>query len=1030
MKFLMVRTLIILWVLMAAVVSQAAPDEDLQVNWDKVSDESLQRQLDSRRNQKKQDNQIGEGRVEVINVEKEQGDFRTINVKKPQVLVKAEPGDGLIKLSWKLLNLPLKSGAQPLRFSIRYGTESDKFTKTLNVGISDSYVLRELKNNQPYYLQVVASDREQLVSYKSDEISIVPVSSEDQGSRLEKAFSRKTLTLLDKNEPEQFVRELRQFGYDFFKNSSQTMGAMDSLPVGNDYILGPGDTLSLRVWGAINSRHELTVDRNGEIMIPNVGVVKVWGLSYEQGRDVINKAIGRIYKNYEMSMTLGRLRTIQVFVVGEVEAPGSYSVSSLSTVINALSAAGGPSRNGSLRTIRISRNGQSPSFTKVPLDSPIYGYLDKLTGMGFIAKEAKESRPYSKAEVGRRVREAEKNIAMSDKASPLVAMELVVRIRELIPRESGKREQSGKSQAVEQDLAAREVDLYEMFLSGDRSKDVRLQNGDTIFVPVIGPVVAVAGEVKRPAIYEITENSTLPEVLRMAGGVTATGYTGRIQVERVTNNSARIILDYEPKDGSIDSALGTIEVMDRDMIKVFPVQEAARQVVSLKGNVGRSGEYQYRKGMRLTDLIPDFQALLPESYLESVEITRLAPPDFHRELLTANLRRAVGGSESDNILLQEQDTIKVFSRWEMEEKPRVTVNGAVVAPGTFDFYPGMTVRDLITAAGSPKRSAFLETGELSRVVIVGDKANPSRLSLDLSKALAGDPLHNLPLQSDDVLIVRSVSDWFDASDKFIKLKGEVRFPGIYSVARGERLSSVIKRAGGYTDRAYTRGAKFLRRSVRENQQKRMEEILARTEKDVLQKQIALTSVATSKEELDATKASLEALMKTLERMKEMKAEGRVVIKLASIDELQKSSSDVVVEGGDELEIPTRPSVVSVVGQVFNPTSFVYAPDTSNLETYLEKAGGPTDDAEASEMYVIKADGTVFNRKQSSFGMRWSDDSRSWSFGGFKSTLLEPGDTLVVPHKIQRIAWMREIKDITQILANVALTAGVLLGVRY
>jgi len=931
--------------------SPAAQDSDLRGNWGKetaggsssmqeppgsVSDETLLRLLENRRDQKNKDDLSGEPRDDINSSASEKADSRRSKSRKPTLLVTSEPGDGLIKLSWKILNVPVKSADQSLRFSIRYGTESEKLSKTLHIGMNDSYVLRDLKNNQPYFIQVLAADREQLALYKSDEIRAVPLPAEDQGSHLEKAFSKKTLTLMDKSERDPFVRELRQFGYDFFKNSAQTLASMDSLPVGNDYILGPGDTLSLNLWGAVNSRRELTVDRNGEVMIPNVGMIKVWGLTYEQGKDVINKAIGRYYKNYEMSLTLGRLRTIQVFVVGEVEAPGSYPVSSLATVINALSAAGGPARNGSLRSIKVTRAGQAP--------------LD--------------------------------------------------------------------------------VDLYDMFLSGDRSKDIRLQNGDTIFVPVIGPVVAVAGEVRRPAIYELKGSATLPEVLKMAGGVAASGYTGRIQVERVADNSSRVALDYEPKDGSIDAALGTVQVQDRDMVKVFPVQEATRQVVSLKGNVVRPGEYQYRKGMRLTDLIPGFQDLLPESYLESVEITRLAAPDFHRELLTANLRRAVGGSESDNILLQEQDSVKVFSRWEMEERPQVSVNGSVVNPGTYSFYPGMTVRDLITAAGSPKRNAYLETGELSRIVVTGDKANPSRLSLNLAKALAGDPDNNLPLQSDDVLIVRSVTDWFDASDKFIKLKGEVRFPGVYSVARGERLSSVIERAGGYTERAYLRGAKFLRRSVRETQQKRMDEIVVRTEKEILQKQASLTSLAASKEELEATKASLDGLMKSVELMKTVKAEGRVVIRLAALEKLQKSSFDVVVEGGDELEVPARPSVVNVMGQVYNPISFVHQPEASDLGSYLKRAGGPTNDADTSEMYVIKADGTVFSRQQSSFGLHWSDDDRRWTFGSFTASALEPGDTLVVPQKIERIAWMREIKDITQILANVALTAGtILIGLR-
>jgi protein involved in polysaccharide export with SLBB domain len=296
--------------------------------------------------------------------------------------------------------------------------------------------------------------------------------------------------------------------------------------------------------------------------------------------------------------------------------------------------------------------------------------------------------------------------------------------------------------------------------------------------------------------------------------------------------------------------------------------------------------------------------------------------------------------------------------------------------------------------------------------------------------MAGDPQHNLPLQADDVLIVRGVTDWSDASDKLITLGGEIRFPGVYSLAPGEKLSSVVARAGGYSEKAYLRGAKFLRRSVREAQQKRIEEVAVKVEKDVLQKQAALTSVAASKEELEATKASLEAVMKGVERMRGMKAEGRVVIKLRPLEELQKSEYDLVLEGGDELTIPARSSVVSVVGQVFNPVSLVYLPETSDVDSSLKLAGGPTNDAETSEMYVIKADGTVFSRQQSSFGMHWSDEARRWSFGSFSSYPLEPGDALVVPQKIERIAWLREIKDITTIISQIALTAGtILIGLR-
>jgi hypothetical protein len=196
----------------------------------------------------------------------------------------------------------------------------------------------------------------------------------------------------------------------------------------------------------------------------------------------------------------------------------------------------------------------------------------------------------------------------------------------------------------------------------------------------------------------------------------------------------------------------------------------------------------------------------------------------------------------------------------------------------------------------------------------------------------------------------------------------------------------------------------------------MEEVLAKTERDIMQKQATLTAVATSKEELDATKATLEALQKNVERLKMVKAEGRVVVHISQGQEYLGSEYDLPLEGGDELEVPPLPSVVNVLGYVYNPNSFVYQKG-KDIDWYLERTGGALQDAEKSDMYVLQADGTVFSRQQS-------------FFGGFLSSRLEPGDTLVVPQKLEKIAWMREIKDITQILANVAITTGtVLLGLR-
>ncbi|SNB45566.1 SLBB domain-containing protein [Geobacter sp. DSM 9736] len=861
---------------------------------------------------------------------------------KPKIFLKAEAGDGLASLAWTTSGIHQKPGMVQPKFTIYYGIESGIYKKKIEVGSLTEFKLRGLKNRELYFIKVQVSIKGEDagdtggmsadLALSSNEVKVMPLPEEDLGSMLERSFRDKGVTLQDKAETEEFKRDLRQFGYEFFRNRLSGAVSSDAIPVGADYVIGPGDTLKVELWGTIQGRHELSVDRNGEIFVPRVGNVKVWGLNYAQAKDTIDKAISRYFKGYELNVTLGRLRSIQVFVVGEVEMPGTYAITSLGTVVNALSLAGGPSKNGSLRGITVSRSGK----------------------------------------------------------------------------------------------VIQEIDLYDMFLAGDRSKDIRLENGDTIFVPVIGPVAAVAGEVRRPGIYELKGKTTLPNLLSMAGGISAAGDQGRVQVERIEGNSSRIILDYEPKGQRFEDSMAGVEMQDRDMVKVFPVQKVFRRVVSLAGNVVRPGEYQLREGMRISDVLPSYEALLPDSYLHAAEIVRLVQPDFHKEAVTFNLQKALEGDPQENLLLHEQDTIRIFSRNEMEEAPAVAINGLVGKPGIYDFYPKMTVRDLVTAAGNIKRNAFLESAELTRVSIVGGGARTIRTNFNLEKALKGDPEHNLALQPDDTVIVRGVVEWAESVDRFVTLAGEVKFPGVYSITKGEKLSSVLKRAGGYTDKAYLKGAKFTRKSVQEIQQKRMNEVIARTENEILQKQGELSSLASSKEELEATKAALEGLMKSLEKLKGIKAEGRVVMRLSSLEELPKGPYDLELTGGDVLEIPQRSNVVNVMGQVYNPTSFVYVANR-NVSSYLKSAGGPTRDAEKDDMYVIEADGSVSSRQNSSFGIAWDDHSRSWTFGGFMSRPLEPGDTLVVPQKLERIAWMREIKDITTILSQIALTAGVILA---
>jgi len=814
------------------------------------------------------------------------------------------------------------------------------------------------------------------------------------------------------------VGKLTQFGYSFFRPDAQDFAALTDVPVGPDYVLGAGDRLILTLWGSVEGAHELEVNRSGEIVLPKVGAVKVAGITYGQLPKFLHGQLSRILRDFQLNVTMGKLRLIKVYLVGEVTAPGDYNISSLSTLLNALSAAGGPTRNGSLRSIAIKREG--------------------------------------------RVIET--------------------------------------------------VDLYDFFLHGDKSRDIRLQPGDTIFVPSVGPVVGIAGNVRRPAIFELKNEKTLKDALALADGIVSTGYLQRLQISRIEAHDKKIVtdvsLDSKTSGKSLEELTASIAIKDMDLVKIFPIDITVRDQAKLEGHVLRPGLYTLKPGMRVKDLIGT-DNLLPEYFPDSIEITRLVPPELQPEKIYLNLERAMQGDEGDNILLTEFDAVRIYSRSEMEEAPFVTVSGEVNRPGSYRLnknervadlvqeggnlkrqgyakkveirrlrygkdrivphsiyvdleealkgnleqnillepfdevvvkkwdhedprvvritgevqrpgeyrlVDGMTIADLVVEAGNLKKTAYLKNAEIIRLKITGGSVTSYPISVSLEEALQGEPRANVKLVDQDEVMVRRIPEWMEETDRYVILKGEVQFPGAYPIFKGERLSSVLRRAGGYTDKAFLKGGKFTRRSVRELQQRRMDEVIARTEQDLARKQQELASVATSKEELDATRATLEGMRASLEKLKTVKAEGRMSIKITGIDELTRSYYDLELQGGDTLEIPQSTNSVLVFGEVYNPTTVVHIPG-ENLGFYLKKAGGPTVNGEEDEMYVIRADGTVESRKQKA----------SFFYDGFKRMNLDPGDTVVVPQAIEKVAWMRDLKDIAYIIGQTALAAGVVLA---
>jgi len=749
-----------------------------------------------------------------------------------------------------------------------------------------------------------------------------------QPSRIELLLARPGLA-----EVNDVSRNLKQFGYEVFSKPISTFAPVTNVPVGQDYIIGPGDAFTLTMWGRADGQFSLQVDRDGQIVLPEVGALKVWGMKFGDLEGYLQHELSRKYTDFKMSITMDRLRTVRVFVVGEASAPGTYTISSLSTVINALFAAGGPSKNGSLRRIRLSRNTSEPV----------------------------------------------------------------------------------------------ELDLYGFLLGGDKTKDVRLQDGDTIFIPLIGPIVGVAGNVKRPAIYEMAAPMTLRQVLDLAGGATFSGWLQRVQVERVQNHERRVAVDFDiSRDGSgaVSSVQDTL-LQDGDVVKVFGVASLDEKVVHLEGHALRPGKYEWKPGMRLKDIVESYEVLVPQPNTEYGEIIRLIPPDLHPITIPFNLGRLLAGDASQNIELAQYDTIRVF-RWDKRISQKVTISGMVYDANDYRLVPDMKVRDLVDVAGGLQKNAYLRTAEIMRRHISQEGVATEKIEINLEKAIAGDPENNIALRDYDYLVIRPIPDLqFGLT---AEITGEVRFPGVYPIQKQETLSSLIERAGGYTDQAYLRGTVFTRKSAMEVQRRRLDELISQIEESTLSSSQQSISGALDAETAQAQQASLATKKELLTKLRAAQITGRVVVHMTALEVFKRSKYDIELEDGDKLVVPQTPGVVYVVGEVFNPTSLLYERGET-VNYYLGRVGGMTRDADKKQVSVIMADGAVISMAQGNRGRQvyWDKEYNQWSLGGFMSNRLGPGDTIVVPRKIDKTQWLRNTKDITQILFQIAVAAGVVLA---
>lgn len=563
----------------------------------------------------------------------------------------------------------------------------------------------------------------------------------------------------------------------------------------------------------------------------------------------------------------------------------------------------------------------------------------------------------------------------------------------------------------------RTFDLYELLIRGDTSDDAKLLPGDTIFIPPVGPVVSVDGEVKRPAIYELRGESTVAAVVEMAGGFTTEADSSRASLVHVDENSRRVIIEVNLRQAAGGSRL----VGNGDVLRVSRLRPQVDSGVTLEGFVYRPGPVAWRDGLRLTDVIGSVDELRPNADQNYILVRRESGPDRRVSVVSADLTAALAapGSVAD-VALQPRDRIVVFDlapgreriiRPLLEElrlqaqlgRPAemVRVEGRVKVPGEYPLEVGMRVSDLVRAGGNLDIAAYGGQAELARYTVTDVGALSTEvIGIDLAAVRAGDAVADIELRAYDFLLVKETTDW--GRQESVTLRGEVRFPGTYPIRKGETLNELLDRAGGLTTLAFAKGAAFTRKDLKEREQKQLDELGEKLQSDLA----ALSLQAANANQAGASQALISS-QSLLTQLKGSKAVGRMVIDLPGLlASPARSDRDIALRDGDMLVVPRQSQEVTVIGEVHSATSHFYSPSLKR-DDYVSKSGGTTRRADEKHVYVVRADGNVVATRSSMF-------SRN------HDAAIQPGDTIVVPMDTERLPRLPFWQSITSIIYNLAV----------
>ena len=617
---------------------------------------------------------------------------------------------------------------------------------------------------------------------------------------------------------------LPRYGMSFFRSPS-SYTPMESAPVTQGYRIGVGDEMSLTVWGIPEEGHfRFSINRDGMASIPHIGMVRLAGYTIAEAERIISARLSQYYTGFQMNLSMGSLSSITVYVTGNARRPGAYTVSSFSTLVNALLASGGPSQNGTLRNIELKRGGNTVAV----------------------------------------------------------------------------------------------FDMYAMLLRGDKTQDVRLQAGDVIFIPPVGPLVGLAGEIQTPGIYELNGATRVKDLLYIAGGLNSRIFKGRIQYYRITDNAYA---------NAFEGTLADIEdreLKDGDIIRLYPIFNLASTVL---------------------------------------------------------------------------------------------ITGPLVRPGMFAIVPGQTrIADIINRAGGLTVTAA-DTAEITRTTPSLNGPVNERFTVNVFQALEGDPVHNIVLENMDQITVMMIPDW--KQQMRVTIMGEVRRPGSYSMFPGEKLSDLIERSGGFTPKAFLRGAVFTRESVAADQRVAINQMADQMEVELLE---ALQNTASSTNNSESLNQEYQRRRQLIDNLRRIDILGRIVTKIDTPANIKGTVWDCELQNGDTLTIPETPLTVNILGAVYSPTTHIYRKDMG-INGYISAAGGALKIGHKRMVYIIKSDGTTLRLTRSTAML----SSKQWTAPRGFSAAIEPGDTIVVPVKYTDRMALDSFRNAIEVISRIAISTGVIVN---